>query len=242
MRASPFAIWAHKLKTEDLEKAARLELSLTHPNRIVHQAGICYSMAIGHLINNFQDMRGAYLKVKNYVETECCPEVVEWWSFVEKEEFFYPKESIGNVKIAWIATFIYLKREEKNFAKVMDEVIRAGGDFDTNACIVGGVIGAAVGLSALPKHWVKAIIEADVTKGEHPRPVQYQPSRVLQMISDLLRVSPLSIIILPSPSDLAKSEPLIQKVEVGDYIAERQGGNIRMGRECCAGSESCRLI
>ena len=37
------------------------------------------------------------------------------------------------------------------YANIMQNVIARGGDTDTNACIVGGVVGAFIGLNNLPK-------------------------------------------------------------------------------------------
>ena len=39
-----------------------------------------------------------------------------------------------------------------------------GGDTDTNACIVGGLIGAAVGIHNIPKFMVNKIIDFDCTE------------------------------------------------------------------------------
>jgi len=56
------------------------------------------------------------------------------------------------------------------YLAAMREVLAGGGDTDTNACIVGGLIGAADGVDAISPAVVKAVIECDTTKGRHPRP------------------------------------------------------------------------
>jgi ADP-ribosylglycohydrolase len=44
----------------------------------------------------------------------------------------------------------------KNFVKALAEVIRAGGDCDTNAAIVGGIVALSAGKDAIPVGWLEA--------------------------------------------------------------------------------------
>lgn len=45
-------------------------------------------------------------------------------------------------------------RHPRDFAAAVEEAIDAGGDTDTTASIVGGLVGANVGLSGIPESWV----------------------------------------------------------------------------------------
>ena len=47
------------------------------------------------------------------------------------------------------------------------ETIRQGGDTDTNACIVGGLIGAAVGVDGIPVLMRKKVLSFDCTKAQN---------------------------------------------------------------------------
>ena len=44
-------------------------------------------------------------------------------------------------------------RHSNDFEKGILEIVNAGGDSDSNAAIVGAMIGATVGLSGIPKRW-----------------------------------------------------------------------------------------
>lgn len=44
-------------------------------------------------------------------------------------------------------------------------MICQGGDTDANASIVGGLIGAAVGLTNIPEKYIKGILKFDGSKG-----------------------------------------------------------------------------
>lgn len=49
-----------------------------------------------------------------------------------------------------------LAASRRNRGAAMEEgPIRAGGDIDTNAAIVGGIVALAVGIDAIPKDWRK---------------------------------------------------------------------------------------
>ena len=43
-------------------------------------------------------------------------------------------------------------------------MIQEGGDTDTNACIVGGMLGALLGLDNIPQHMIDKVLNFDCTK------------------------------------------------------------------------------
>ena len=66
--------------------------------------------------------------------------------------------NIGYVKIAFDHAFRHLK-VGSDFETAVAETLRLGGDTDTNACIVGGMIGALSGFEALPVEWKRKVME-----------------------------------------------------------------------------------
>ena len=81
-------------------------------------------------------------------------------------------------------------------------MILQGGDTDTNACIVGGIIGAAVGLSHIPEFFSKTMLECD-TKGIRPRPGYLIPgqSNILKLVDKIWAKAEKSIITVDGFSD-----------------------------------------
>ena len=83
--------------------------------------------------------------------------------------------SIGWLKWAFILSFYFLLRYDTfikngNKKKVSNmyldsvkQTIQLGGDTDTNACIVGGMIGALVGVNAIPTHMKQRLFCFDCT-------------------------------------------------------------------------------
>ena len=64
-----------------------------------------------------------------------------------------------------------------------------GGHTDTNACIVGGLIGAAVAVDDIPENMRHAVLNCDTSLGEHPRPTFLHPRQVDDLISKILKVA-----------------------------------------------------
>ena len=48
------------------------------------------------------------------------------------------------------ATTVKENEYEQFYEEALRETIRLGGDTDTNACIVGGLVGAFVGIKSIP--------------------------------------------------------------------------------------------
>ena len=80
---------------------------------------------------------------------------------------------MGFLGHAFILAFYYLLRYNKKEPKTNDneyyylairETIRLGGDTDTNACIVGGMIGALVGIHSIPDPMLDKLLEFDCIK------------------------------------------------------------------------------
>jgi ADP-ribosylglycohydrolase len=59
---------------------------------------------------------------------------------------------------------------EQLFYHSLKETIRLGGDTDTNACIVAGLIGSAVGVKNIPKDMINKLLSFDCTTQGRLRP------------------------------------------------------------------------
>jgi len=71
----------------------------------------------------------------------------------------------------------------------IQETLHGGGDTDTNACIVGGLIGAACGASAIPDEMKLAVLHCDTHQGKHPRPSFLHTTQVPELTKRLLGLS-----------------------------------------------------
>lgn len=95
------------------------------------------------------DRTGAWLAVTQWATQNADKTVVEWLHTADSttEVPFAPQ--IGWARIAFVYAFRLLRRGA-SFLEALSTVLKGGGDTDTNACIAGGLIGAAVGSAAIP--------------------------------------------------------------------------------------------
>src|SRR5690606_3414054 len=81
----------------------------------------------------------------------------------------------------------------EDFVSGIQSVIRAGGDTDTNAAIVGAILGARFGASSIPVSIRNDIRSARAVRGvdyaKSPRPITYWPVDLEAITERLLGIS-----------------------------------------------------
>ncbi|MCW6037942.1 ADP-ribosylglycohydrolase family protein [Spirulina subsalsa FACHB-351] len=65
---------------------------------------------------------------------------------------------------------------------------KGGGDTDTNACIVGGMMGALYGASSIPDPLKNRVLTSDSHQGNSPRPSFLHPQQVPNLVTQLLTI------------------------------------------------------
>lgn len=87
---------------------------------------------------------------------------------------------MGFCQRAFVLSFYFLlkyndilnqKGDTNNFYfNALKETVRQGGDTDTNAAIVGSMVGALVGIKQIPEYMVRKTLDFDCTKEGRIRP------------------------------------------------------------------------
>jgi ADP-ribosylglycohydrolase len=177
MRATPLGVWGHRLTIDELANAAMSEARLTHCNETCQHSSAVYAIAIRHLMLHPGDARGAYNAAKEWAGVNANEEVKEWLDLAENnvDVGYYPQA--GFVKYGLVHAFRHLYLNS-NYDQAIKETLMGGGDTDTNACIVGGLVGAAKGLASphldssgsVPFGMAYTVITCDTNKGGEPRP------------------------------------------------------------------------
>lgn len=110
------------------------------------------------------------------------PEDLHFAKEIISRDLLDAQEAIGWMRHAFILSFFYLrlythllgaKKDVNEFYHYsLKTTIQLGGDTDTNACIVGGMIGALVGVKAIPSYMLQTLFSFDCTHPEngHKRP------------------------------------------------------------------------
>lgn len=202
MRITPLAVWCLHLKNkEEIFKTIELEHKITHSNRLVHFADFLYVLVIRWLIKKNGDTKYAYRKIDSFLKGEKNPnweEIQNWW--VDAHKPLMPASPhIGYMKIAWTYAVSTLINPPKDYLTGMREVLLKGGDTDTNACIYGGMLGAAFGLKGLPRDLVEKVLNCkhDILK----RPEGFHPKAIVQILTKILKIGPRSLIYKTSEAE-----------------------------------------
>jgi ADP-ribosyl-[dinitrogen reductase] hydrolase len=189
MRATPIGIWGHRMKTDDLALIAKVDSRLSHPNKSCRDAVACYAIAIAHLMNHMGDRKGAVEKVIEWADANAVAEVCHWLDDARDNVDVPYHPQIGFIKIAFTHAFRHLWLGT-DYVESIRETLSGGGDTDTNACIVGGLIGAAGGAGQITDAMKTAVLDCDTNAGRHPRPDWLQARQLPNLIHGLLANAP----------------------------------------------------
>lgn len=186
MRASTLGVWCANLSIDDAVNAARLDAQLTHPNVTCQWSGAAYVIAIRHLVLQPGDAQGAFDAAEKVVSETDAEEVKEWLKDARQGYLpaFHPLA--GFVRIGFTHAFYHLIKQTA-YTTAIFTTLSGGGDTDTNACIVGGLVGALHGASTIPESMRTAITTCDTTQGRL-RPAWLHTTQIEELIARLKMV------------------------------------------------------
>lgn len=213
MRCTPLAIWGRRLPDSQLGLAALCDSLLTHPSPVVAAAESAYVLAAAHLIrgNSVQqavqaaeqwlqnDFAAMYVRGREILhvpefEAEDVREGLEttqtWLANAKAGKLPPATVNIGWAKIAFTYAFGYLLHTPSmTFEDAVSKMLLQGGDTDTNAAIVGGLMGASIGANNIPQSFRDAIVKSQPSD----RPDWLWPSAVPELVQDLWDAAPASL-------------------------------------------------
>ena len=184
MRATPLGIWGRRLDDAELASYAQSDSKLSHPNSSCQHAEACYVIAIASLVRDLGGRTEAFFRARRWAEAHAPLEVLDWLQDAEDDVDVPYEPQIGFVKIAFTHAFRHLLRGS-SYMEALAETLAGGGDTDTNACIVGGLLGAACGAEAIPVGMRQAVLECDTSKGQQ-RPPFVSASQIPRLVEELL--------------------------------------------------------
>ena len=188
MRSSPLGIWTVRLDDHDAVNAALTDAALTHPNATCQWANAAYVCAIRHLMISPGDAPGSFQAALRALTQDAdsaagSAEVRAWLEDAQKGRLptFHPMA--GYVRIGFTHAFFHLLAEN-TFEEALRATLAGGGDTDTNACIVGALIGALHGIEGIPVSLIEGVVQCDNGLG-HARPEWLQAGDALDLAARL---------------------------------------------------------
>ena len=174
MRATPLGVWGALRSDEALVAATQEDARLSHPNASCVDAAVVYVLAIASLVRAPGDVARAMSLATSWASANANAEVRGWLDDACAGLLVPYSPQDGFVRIALTHAFRHLAAGT-SYLDALRETLAGGGDTDTNACIVGGLVGARWGISAIPEPMRAAVLQCDTGSGPHPRPDALHP-------------------------------------------------------------------
>lgn len=189
MRATPLCVWIRNLELDKRAEFMKADSALTHPNPSVLDACAIYGIGVSTLVTTNGDKDSAITNMSNWSIQNAHPEVQSWLKQSTSVDLsqFKVQDQAGFVKWGFILA-LYFLRNETSYQDAIQQTLLLGGDTDTNAAIVGGMIGAFHGVTGIPQNLRHKMINYKYDKSAkvgYLRPDDFQPNQIEELITDL---------------------------------------------------------
>lgn len=169
MRCSPLGVFGRSMPREDLAALAARDACLSHPHPVCQAAGAVFAVTVAEAVERGLPGPELYGYAVRFAAGSALARPV--LDTLEAAASAPPAASAahqGWVRVALQHAFHQLRRGA-GFEASLQEVVRCGGDADTNACITGALLGAVAGEEGIPAAWREAVRTC-----RSPRPAAYQ--------------------------------------------------------------------
>eukprot|EP00834_Sanchytrium_tribonematis_P001404 NODE_34_length_36538_cov_0.612854.p12 type:complete len:315 gc:universal NODE_34_length_36538_cov_0.612854:20779-21723(+) len=186
MRLVPLAIFTRNMSENVIVEKAKMDCELSHPNPITVDCNCVYSLALAYLLKNSGDSKGciSYIE-KCFLKYKFNAEVYQWFKSSTTDNEIDCLTNIGHVKHAFMLSF-YCLRKHLSYEAAIKDVLKRGGDTDTNAAICGGILGCLHGIQSIPDFMKSPVLSFDSSKNSwYKRPKKYNASNYESLITSI---------------------------------------------------------
>jgi ADP-ribosyl-[dinitrogen reductase] hydrolase len=179
MRCTPIAEWVCSEKSITPYVAAeyaKYDALLSHPSLVCQEANAVYIFILVNLLRNIS-VSATLALAEEYVNKHVTSDVKYWFLFNSLDiQNINCRKDIGHVKHAFSLAIYFLRNPHYSYEEAISLTLLQGGDTDTNAAIVGGLVSC---YNTIPEYMLKPVISFDSTKDEIIRPKEYCAKYVL---------------------------------------------------------------
>ena len=199
MRCIPIAVFCIGKPIETVLEAAAVDSSLTHYSDIVQLITGIYCCVISKIlfkrINNPEqeiDIRNLIRMINNIItkQNNSDTRLLLWMSESLELTDFKKYDAIkneGHIKHSFVFFIFFLKNiNHFTYEQAILEVLKCGGDTDTNAKIIGNLFGAYYG-DCVPRYMSTPVLNFDCTKAEgfYKRPKKYGIKNAIKLVENI---------------------------------------------------------
>lgn len=189
MRSAALAAMFWHLSPDELMKIAKQDAQLTHVSPVIHEINGLYVAALGALLQCaiHNERADGFEIIKWMCETAREPTVKRWIEeglALASLDDYNALCMVGHAKHAFVMVVYFLNNMETySYETAIAKTLQCGGDTDTNAKIVGSLVGAYYS-NCIPGYIMNTVLEFDCTQysNTHPRPACYSVLHVVRYL------------------------------------------------------------
>ena len=194
MRCIPIAVFSLFKPYDTILEIAEIDASLTHFSPVVKLVTGIYCCIISEILSNRlngtePDIDNLLNDVKNMCKDN---EIIYSWYTegisIENLNNYNAIKNEGHVKHSFIMVIHFLKNiKQYSYQTAIIEVLKCGGDTDTNAKIVGNLLGSYYG-NCIPDYMSKPVLKFDCTNSDdslYTRPPKYGIKHAIKLVKEL---------------------------------------------------------
>jgi ADP-ribosylglycohydrolase len=154
-----------------------MDCVLSHPNQVCCDCNRLYVSAIWWILHGKTPQETLELLTHEY-ESLCVTDEVKQWFAVDSLniEGLECRRNIGHVRYGFTLAMYFLRNPDISYEDAIFQTLCKGGDTDTNAAIVGGLVGS---YQPIPPYMADPVLTFDCQTPEHMRPKKYGAKYVL---------------------------------------------------------------
>lgn len=172
MRVTAIPHWAYMrtdLTVDEIANMARIDATLSHPNKICQDCNAILTYACVQLLRGIQPS-SVWDQVCAYAQQSSIEPRVMQWLLNDSADIrnLNMIRTFGHVRWGFTMAMYFLRNPHIEFKDALRAVLLQGGDTDTNAAIVGGLVGCYNDVPDDLKHGMLASTPTDRPSWLHP--------------------------------------------------------------------------
>jgi ADP-ribosyl-[dinitrogen reductase] hydrolase len=177
MRATAIPRWAYcnrNLTAEAIAELGRQEACLSHPSRVCQECNMIYVYACTLLLRRVTDVWASCVEYAKQIGV--CDTVMQWLADDSGDiSALVATKNIGHIRWAFTLAMYFLRFPANSFEEALQITLLKGGDTDTNAAIVGGLVGCYL---PIPDKLTRPVLQCkpDGTTSDMNRPQWLWPA------------------------------------------------------------------
>jgi ADP-ribosylglycohydrolase len=179
MRSTALATWIASQSNTPITHCiglAETDAKLSHPSEVCCEVNQIYVLAICMLLRG-ETPQTTLRYISDYVEEQIKNETVQQWFFRDSLDIteMNCERNMGHVRWAFTLAIHFLRNPDVTYEDAIRTTLMKGGDTDTNACIVGGLVAC---YQPIPEYMLQPVLAFDCVTEGIQRPEAYSVKKM----------------------------------------------------------------